>query len=70
MKVQRQVTSHQPDGATADALRHFLLWAISLQGGNAAKYLDQVGFVPLPDFIRAMSEKQIQQIVAAPSTAG
>jgi|HubBroStandDraft_5_1064220.scaffolds.fasta_scaffold36313_1 phosphate transport system substrate-binding protein len=64
------VSSHQPDGATADALRHFLLWAISLQGGNAAKYLDQVGFVPLPDFIRAMSEKQIQQIVAAPSTAG
>jgi phosphate transport system substrate-binding protein len=59
------VSSQQPDSATADALRHFLLWAISLQGGNAPKYLDQVGFIPLPDFIRALSEKQISQIDAA-----
>jgi phosphate transport system substrate-binding protein len=56
------VSSRQPDGETADALRRFLLWAISLQGGNASKYLDQVGFIPLPDFIRALSEKQIAQI--------
>ena len=49
-----------------DALRRFLLWAISLQGGNAPKYLDQVGFIPLPDFIRALSEKQIEQIGPAP----
>jgi phosphate transport system substrate-binding protein len=63
------VSSHQPDGETADALRHFLLWAISLQGGNASKYLDQVGFIPLPDFIRALSEKQIQAITPA-STGG
>jgi phosphate transport system substrate-binding protein len=64
------VSSRQPDGATADALRHFLLWAISLQGGNASKYLDQVGFIPLPDFIRAMSEKQIHQIAPTASTGG
>ncbi len=63
------VSSRQPDGETADALRHFLLWAISLQGGNASKYLDQVGFIPLPDFIRALSEKQIQAITPA-STGG
>jgi phosphate transport system substrate-binding protein len=62
------VSSRQPDGETADALRHFLLWAISLQGGNASKYLDQVGFIPLPDFIRALSEKQIAQI--GPATGG
>jgi phosphate transport system substrate-binding protein len=64
------VSSHQPDAETADALRHFLLWAISLQGGNAPKYLDQVGFIPLPDFIRAMSEKQIKAIKSAPATGG
>jgi phosphate transport system substrate-binding protein len=62
------VSSRQPDGETADALRRFLLWAISLQGGNASKYLDQVGFIPLPDFIRALSEKQIAQI--GPATGG
>jgi phosphate transport system substrate-binding protein len=63
------VSKKQPDAATADALRHFLLWAVSLQGGNASKYLDQVGFIPLPDFVRALSEKQIQKIAAA-STGG
>jgi phosphate transport system substrate-binding protein len=62
------VSSRQPDGETADALRHFLLWAISLQGGNAPKYLDRIGFIPLPDFIRALSEKQIAQI--GPATGG
>ena len=34
----------------------------SLEGGNAPKYLDAVGFIPLPDFIRALSEKQINLI--------
>jgi phosphate transport system substrate-binding protein len=58
------VSSRQPDEVTAKALRHFLLWAISLQGGNASKYLDSVGFIPLPDFIRALSEKQISLIKA------
>ncbi len=62
------VSSRQSDGETADALRRFLLWAISLQGGNAPKYLDQVGFIPLPDFIRAMSEKQIDAITPEPAT--
>jgi hypothetical protein len=28
----------------------------------AAKFLDAVGFIPLPDFIRAMSDKQISRI--------
>ncbi len=59
------VSTQQPDAQTADALRRFLLWAVSLQGGNASKYLDSVGFIPLPDFIRALSEKQILLIKAA-----
>lgn len=58
------VSKRQPDAQTAAALRQFLLWAVSLQGGNASKYLDSVGFIPLPDFIRALSEKQIALIRA------
>ncbi len=56
------VSTRQRDPETAAALRHFLLWAISPTGGNAPKYLDPVGFIPLPDFIRALSENQINLI--------
>jgi phosphate transport system substrate-binding protein len=58
------LSAHQDDPATADALRHFLLWAISVEGGNAPKYLDAVRFIPLPNFIRALSENQIERINA------
>jgi phosphate transport system substrate-binding protein len=58
------VSKRQPDAATADALRTFLLWSISEIGGNSAKYLKPVGFIPLPDFIRGLSEAQIGQIAA------
>jgi phosphate transport system substrate-binding protein len=56
------VSTKQTNPGTAEALRHFLLWAISADGGNAPKYLDTVGFIPLPTFIRALSENQINQI--------
>jgi phosphate transport system substrate-binding protein len=56
------VSTKQPDAATAAAIRDFLLWSIAVDGGNAAKYIDPVGFIPLPDFIRAMSQKQISRI--------
>lgn len=56
------VSKTQPDAATAAALRSFLNWAVSAEGGNAPKYLDAVHFIPLPDFIRALSEAQIGQI--------
>jgi phosphate transport system substrate-binding protein len=58
------VSSRQDDPQTAAALRGFLLWAISPEGGNAAKYLDAVGFIPLPTFVRALSEKQVELIKA------
>ncbi len=58
------VSKSQPDAATADALRSFLRWSISETGGNAANYLKPVGFIPLPDFIRGLSEAQIRQIKA------
>ncbi len=56
------VSTQQPDPATAAAIRHFLLWSISTEGGNAQKYLSAVQFIPLPDFIRALSENQINRI--------
>ncbi len=56
------VSIHQPDPATAEAIRRFLLWSIAVDGGNQAKYVEAVGFIPLPDFIRAMSEKQIGRV--------
>ncbi len=56
------VSRSQPDTATAGALRSFLRWAISETGGNSEKYLEPVGFIPLPDFIRGLSEAQIDHI--------
>jgi phosphate transport system substrate-binding protein len=56
------VSLNQPDPAVATAIRDFLLWSIAVDGGNATTYLDAVGFIPLPDFIRAMSEKQLRRI--------
>jgi phosphate transport system substrate-binding protein len=59
------VSTRQPNAVTADAIRKFLLWSISVDGGNATKFLDSVGFIPLPDFIRAISEHQIARIQVA-----
>jgi phosphate transport system substrate-binding protein len=56
------VAASQHDAATADALRSFLRWAISENGGNGDSYLKPVGFIPLPDFIRGLSETQIETI--------
>ena len=56
------VSKSQPDAATAAALRRFMLWAIAIDGGNAPNYLSSIGFVPLPDFIRGLSEAQINEI--------
>ena len=56
------VSKTQPDAATATALRSFLLWTISEAGGNGEQYLKPAGFIPLPDFIRGLSESQIGEI--------
>jgi phosphate transport system substrate-binding protein len=56
------VNSKQPDSATASALKNFLLWAISPSGGNNAKYLTPVHFLPLPAKIEALSKAQISLI--------
>jgi len=56
------VSARQRNPATAAAIRNFLLWAVAVEGGNAPKFLDAVHFIPLPDFIRALSENQINRI--------
>jgi phosphate transport system substrate-binding protein len=56
------VAVNQPNPDVADVIRDFLLWSISVDGGNAPKFVDSVGFIPIPDFIRALSEKQIARI--------
>lgn len=61
------VSKSQPNTAMAEALRHFLTWAIAETGGNSQDYLKPVGFIALPDFIRALSEAQIGKIKAGGS---
>jgi phosphate transport system substrate-binding protein len=53
----------KPDqGADGAALKTFLDWAISSNGGNSENYLKQVHFVPLPASIEKMSKAQIAEI--------
>ena len=53
----------KPDqGPQAAAVRTFLDWAISPDGGNASKYLSQVHFVALPASIAAKRKSQIAEI--------
>lgn len=54
------VSTHQPDPATAAAVRHFLLRAIAIDGGNGPKYVDAVQFVPPPHFI-SLAEREQEQ---------
>ena len=56
------VTSRQPSADMAAALRKFFTWAISPSGGNAANFLEQVHFVPLPDAVAKLSADQIAEI--------
>ena len=56
------VSSHQPSADTAAALRAFLLWSVEPNGGNNVKDLGYVHFLPLPDFVRALSVAQIRAI--------
>lgn len=56
------VKSQQPNAQTASALRAFLTWAISPQGGSASHYMQAVNFVPLPDPVVKLSTAQIDKI--------
>lgn len=56
------VRAKQANAETARQARDFLGWAVSPDGGNAAKYLDQVHFLPLPASARKLALAQIGRI--------
>ncbi len=56
------VNPKQSNGDTATALKAFLTWAISPDGGASATYLDKVHFISLPESITAKSRAQIEKI--------
>jgi phosphate transport system substrate-binding protein len=55
------VSTRQPNPATAEAIRKFLLWAIAPDETNE-KYLDAAHFIPLPAHIWVKSHDQIIMI--------
>jgi phosphate transport system substrate-binding protein len=56
------VETHQTSTSKAKAIRSVLEWSINAKDGNAASYLAQVAFQPLPASIAASSLKQILTI--------
>jgi phosphate transport system substrate-binding protein len=54
------VSTRQPSAVRARDIRAFLHWAITI--GNAASYLDQVRFEPLPGPVVSLSDAQIASI--------
>ncbi len=55
------VSTRQPNPATADAIRKFLLWAIAPDEANE-KYIDEAHFIVLPAHIWVLSHDQIETI--------
>jgi phosphate transport system substrate-binding protein len=56
------VRQTQSDATVAGAVKAFLLWAIAPNGGNQAKFLNAVHFLPLPPSVHALSRDQINRI--------
>jgi phosphate transport system substrate-binding protein len=56
------VSSKQHDADTKSAVVDFLKWTVSPSGGNNAKFLDAVHFLPLTDTVRRKSLEQISKI--------
>jgi phosphate transport system substrate-binding protein len=52
----------QPNAATAEALRNFLLWTVTPGQGADPSYLSPLHFIPLPPSIQALSTYQIAKI--------
>jgi phosphate transport system substrate-binding protein len=53
-------SKQSPDMAAA--LKKFLKWAVDPNGGNSAKYMEPVHFLPLPSSVEPKSEAQIEKI--------
>jgi phosphate transport system substrate-binding protein len=56
------VKAKQPSREMAETLKKFFTWAMSTKGGNSPHFMEQVGFVPLPNAIQELSKKQIEKI--------
>lgn len=56
------VNPHQPDRAARKALRDFLAWAVSPDGGQQARYLDEVHFLPLTEGVARLTRGQLNRI--------
>jgi phosphate transport system substrate-binding protein len=56
------VNPKQDDPTKAVELKKFLTWALEPNGGQSAKFLDAVHFLPLPASIVAKSKAQIEKI--------
>jgi len=56
------VNAQQKSPDDAQALKHFLSWAISRTGGNSQQFMQQVNFVPLPAAVSKLSAAQIDKI--------
>lgn len=56
------VKAAQPNADKAEAIKAFMDWAISSANGGAAKFLDPVGFRPLPAAVVKLSQTQISRI--------
>ena len=56
------VNTNQNDPNVATAMNAFLTWAIDPKGGNQAKYLTPVNFLPLPTNVYKLSKAQIDRI--------
>lgn len=53
------VDPNQPDAPTAAALKHFLLWAVSPNGGQQARFLAPLYMLPLPPAVAKVSQRHI-----------
>jgi phosphate transport system substrate-binding protein len=56
------VSTKQPNPSVAAAIRGFLTWSIDSSRGSSPKNMNAVRFIPLPEYIRALSILQIEKI--------
>jgi phosphate transport system substrate-binding protein len=56
------VSKKQPNPQVASAIREFLTWSIDSSHGSSSKNMNAVRFIPLPEYIRALTILQIEKI--------
>ncbi len=56
------VSKKQSNPQVASAIREFLTWSIDSSRGSSSKNMNAVRFIPLPEYIRALTILQIEKI--------